>query len=137
MKRTLTITFADSYEELTPAELATLLDQAPDITKLFSGAQAYAEALLAGGKDVPGWGLAPGRNSREWKSDEAAKAALAAQGINDPYEHKLLSVAQAEKKVSDPDALKGAWDTKPGKPTLKRKTGASALAGAAKPNFGF
>lgn len=137
MRRTLTIVFADSYEELTPAELATLLAQAPDITKLFSGAQAYAEALLANGTEVPGWELAPGRNSREWTSEDAAKAALAVQGVNDPYEHKLLSVAQAEKKVSDPDALKTAWETKPGRPTLKRKSGASALAGAARPNFGF
>jgi hypothetical protein len=138
MRRQLTLMFADSYEELTPAELATLLSHAPNVSKLLDGAKAYAEALLKSGKDVPGWELKPGRNNRVWLSDEAAKTALAAQGINDPYEPpQLLSVAQAEKKVADPDALKPSWKNVPGKPTLKQKTGAAALAETSKPNFGF
>ncbi len=136
MKRTITILVPDTFEELSADEIATLLEQSKTISKFLEGAEAFAKAQIEAKPGcIPGWTLGPGRNSREWKSDAAAIDAMSNAGINDPYERKLRSVAQAEKLVGDPSALSGAWENVPGKPTLKQTPG-GALAGT-KPNFGF
>ena len=136
--KTITVLIPDSLEELTPLQLGTLCEQAKGLKKFFETIDAFVRAKLEGGQPVPGWEMGPGRNSREWKSEAVAIAAMAAQGINDPYERTLLSVAKAEKKVSNPEALKDAWTTVPGAPTLKPAAVSASLAADAKPlAYGF
>ncbi len=134
----ITVKIPDSLDKLTPDELGMLVQQADELGKLFKTVKEFASAQLKAGKPVTGYQLGEGKRSRVWLSDEDAKKALAAQGINDFYKpQELLSVAEAEKKVSDIEALKAAWKWEPGSKTMKAGPVSASLAATAKPDFGF
>lgn len=136
--KTITVKIPDTLEKLTPDELGLLVQQAEELGKLFKTVKEYASAQLKAGKPVTGYVLGDGKRSRVWLSDEAAKEAMAAQGINDFYKpQELLSVAEAEKRVSDAEALKEAWQWQPGAKTMKPGPVSAATAVSAKPDFGF
>lgn len=130
----ITVEIPDSLESLTPVQLGELLATTDDIAKLNKTVKAFALAQIKAGKQVHGYHLADGKRSREWVSEDDAKEAMAAQGINDFYKpQELLSVAEAEKKVADAEQLKVAWKWVPGSKTLK----AGLAPAPAKPDFGF
>jgi len=134
MKRTVTLTIADSLEELTPEELGALVAQGKTLEKVFKAAGDFVKEQLRTGKPVPGWALVPGRRTREWLSEEDAKAALAKAGVNDPYKRELYSVAEAEKLPNmDADTLKPAWKWVDGSKTL----GPAPIGTPTQPNYGF
>jgi hypothetical protein len=136
--RTITIKIPDALDTLTADELGLLVQQADDLTKMFKTVKTFAAARLAAGQPVTGYEWGDGKRSREWLSEEDAKKAMAAQGINDFYKpQELLSVAEAEKKVSDIEALKVAWKWVPGAKTMKAGPVSAATAVSAKPNYGF
>ena len=124
-----------SLDRLTPTQLGELLAVTEEIVKLNKTVKAFAVAHLKAGKPVHGYHLGDGKRSREWLSDNAAKEAMAAQGINDFYKpQELLSVAEAEKKVADAEQLEVAWKWVPGSKTLKA---GPAPVSSTKPDFGF
>lgn len=123
----MTLTLPDRFEGMSPLDLGIFIEQAQIVAKLLKAAEAFALARVQSGGDVPGWTLGEGRRSREWKSEAVAIEHMSRQGINDPYERLLLSVAKAEKKVPHPEALEPAWEYVEGKPALKPAS-VSALA---------
>lgn len=134
----ITIKIPDSLDKLTPDELGLLVQQADELGKLFKTVKEFASAQLKAGKPVTGYHLGAGKRSREWLSDDAAKEAMAKQGINDFYKpQELLSVAEAENKVSDIEALKTAWKWVDGSKTMKAGPVSATTAVSAKPDFGF
>lgn len=136
--KTVTIKIPDSLDQLTPDELGLLVQQAQELGRLFKTVTDFAKAQLVAGRSVTGYHLGDGKRSREWVSDDAAKEAMAAQGINDFYKpQELLSVAEAEKKVSDPEALATAWQWKPGTKTMKAGPVSASTAVSSKPDYGF
>lgn len=138
--KTLTILIPDTLEDLNPEQLGVLVAQGEELTKLFKAAKEFTKAKLENGTAVPGWQMGDGKRSRAWLSDEDAKKALAAQGINDPYKpQELISVADAEKKPGiDTEKLKTAWRWEAGSKILKPAPVSAALAAAAtRPDYGF
>jgi hypothetical protein len=134
----ITVKIPDSLDQLTADELGMLVQQADELSKLFKTVKEFANAQLKAGKPVTGYHLGDGKRSRVWLSDEDAKKAMAAQGVNDFYKpQELLSVAEAETKVSDIEALKVAWKWVPGSKTMKAGPVSAATAVSAKPDFGF
>ena len=134
--RVLTIVIPDSLENLPGEQVSRLLADSKEVAAFAKTVEAFVRAKIESQQPIPGWALVPGRRSREWLSEEGAKAALAQQGINDPYKHTLLSVAEAEQKVADPDKLKSAWKWAPGNPALK-PSGVIPTPAPKSINFGF
>jgi hypothetical protein len=137
--RTLTLTIPDTMEELSPAQLGVLVAQLAELAKVEKVAKAYLTANLEAGKAVPGWVMAPGKRSKEWKSDAEAIAAMGAAGINDCYKRTLLTPTQALEAVTDPDRaakIDAAWTWVAGKASPKPGVGAG-LADAKPVTYGF
>ena len=82
------------------AKLAELLDALPPLTKKIAAVKAFAIAYASAGGAIPGYKLVRGRGVREWTDEAKAAKELVKFGIADPYEHKLLSPAKAEKVVA-------------------------------------
>ena len=116
---TITVRFTDDPSRMTPAQLSDLIAQCRTIAKVGKSAEQFVTAQIKLGVSIPGWALRSTRNTREWVSETAAVEAMAAAGLNDPYERKLLSVAAAEKKVPNPERLAAAWETVPAAPSLQ------------------
>ena len=137
-KRTITVTIADSFEELSADELGLLISQSKELAKIGKGAETYAMSLLNKGKPVTGWAKGKGTRSRVWKSEEEAKTVMAACGINDFYVQNLLTVPAAEEKVPEDmkDKLESAWEWKDGSPKLVPAT-KSVLDAQPTPDYGF
>jgi len=129
MSSKLTLPIDIDAEVMDEATLARIMDMAPIITKWLDAVKAEAKRRVNTGKDVPGYHMAPGKRSRAWTSDEAAKEGMAAVGINDFYEEpKLKSVAAVEKDLPEAkaDVLKKFWQWHPGTPSLKKADGPRA-----------
>lgn len=114
----------DDVTQLDERKIAYLLAIEPIITKLINAAKSEAERRVFRGQQVTGWAKGEGKRSRVWLSEEVAKQAMNRVGINDPYNHTLLSVAQAEEKIQEQLGdtglllLKPAWKYEPGKPKI-------------------
>lgn len=138
---TITIPVVDDYGTLDAETLGYLAANAKDIAKYLEGARAYATKQLEDGKEVPGCKLKPGPKRREWVDEKTAIDAIRNAGLNDPYEHVLLSVPKVEKKIGEGamDALRGAYYEKPGRPQLIAATVATPppIAKHAADDFGF
>ena len=109
-------------DALSDAQLAVALAYRPAIEGWLGAIEARVTARLLHGEAFVGWKLVRGRANRSWGDAEAAETALVAIHGDGAYEpRKLLSVAQAEKKVPKdrwearlaPFVLRGV-----GKPTL-------------------
>jgi len=122
------IPVADSPDDLTPEQLASILTMMAPVTKWFAACKKHAMAELTEGGDVPGWTLGAGKRSRDWISEEAAKEAMAGVGINDPYKRSLLSPAEAEKKIpaDSKSDMESGWEWHDGNPALKQTAGSKA-----------
>lgn len=140
VKRNVTVLMADSFEEYTADELGTLIAQAKEIAKFAKGAETYAKNLLKANKPVTGWAMGKTARSRVWISEEKAKEAMAACGINDFYAPQtILSVPEAEKKLNKEQAeqLESAWEWKEGNDTLVPATKAALQSSTTPVNYGF
>ena len=114
-------------EAMTPATAAAILDvERLLVDWLKAVREIWTNKVKAGQATLPGFRLAPGRSVREWRTEAEAIEAMGAAGINDPYERKLRSVAEAEKLVNEQGkrVLEAAWDKRPGNPTLKKESAA-------------
>ena len=116
---TITVRFTDDISKMTPAQLSDLIAQCRTVAKVGKSAEQFVTAQIKLGNSIPGWTLRSVKNMREWIDEASAIEAMAQQGINDPYERKLLTVAAAEKKVPHPERLATAWETVPAAPSLQ------------------
>ena len=113
---TINIPAYNDLTKLTPAQLSDLLTQCRMAQKVAKSVEAFVTAKLNAGVAIPGWALKSSRVERKWRSEAEAIGAMQLAGLNDPYERKLLTVAAAEEKVSDPTKLATAWEDVPTTP---------------------
>ncbi|CUW38822.1 protein of unknown function(Protein of unknown function DUF2800,9-401) [Magnetospirillum sp. XM-1] len=98
--------FSDDLSELTPDEIARILNAAEDVENWIKAVRAYAYQRLEQGDAVPGWKLVPKRATRKWAEDEETTAeALRLLGLDDGdlFKKSLLTPAQVEKLMSKDD----------------------------------
>jgi hypothetical protein len=94
--------------DLTPEQLALVLDAASLVKIWIAAVEAHARGAAERGLVIPGWKLAAKRSTRKWASEEDASAALTFLLEENRFAPpELLSPAQAEK------ALKRAKLSKP------------------------
>lgn len=90
-------------DQLTPAEIAQILDAEKDIKDWLKGVAEYAQRSFNNGVDVTDgrYKLVAGRSSRNWTSEEAAIEKLHELGLEDDdlYTRKFATPAQVEKMV--------------------------------------
>lgn len=86
-------------EELTPEELAAVLEESEEMLPYYEEAKQRATDDLNNSLPVPGWKLVPGRASRKFEDeDEAAKRMIAdGQTENTVYDRKFIGIKRAEK----------------------------------------
>jgi hypothetical protein len=116
------------FDDLSPANPDTLTDQqlrkALESKKLIVSWLDAVESLvserLESGKSFEGFKMVEGRSNRAWIDDDRAASALSDLLGSDAFEHKLLSVAKAEKAVGKGNKeIIDSLSTKPqGTPTL-------------------
>lgn len=110
-------------EQMTPEEIGRIYGHLDDLSNWIKAVKDHVANQLEAGEPVPGWKLVlGGRRTRFWKDEAAAEAALKGMRLkaDDMYTKKLISPAQAEKRVTDRqrkrlDELVG-WTQ--GKPTV-------------------
>ena len=107
---------------LSMTDLGEYLNDIEIINAKFKAAKQEAWRVLSAGGHVPGWNLAPGRQSRVW--DQSLN--YIANQLNVPAselqtEPEMVSVAVAEKKLKDrKKELAQFWKKKEGKLSLKK-----------------
>ena len=115
-------------EDLTPvnrlshADLNRAMNAKALIVGWLSAVESHITGILEEGQEFEGWKLVDGRSLRQWDSEnpEKVEAALFEALQDDAFERKLVSPAQAEKKLGKKNAkLLDSFIVKPrGKPTL-------------------
>ncbi len=121
-------------------ELAAYLKAGSLLKDWYADITEHALSLCLAGTDVPGYKAVNGRGSREFTDLDAAFEKLKTNGIAEAvlYEHRPLTLAQAEKAVGAKifnELVGGYIISKPGKPTLvpasdKRKAITNAVSAA-------
>ena len=109
---------------LSDNEVGEVLTQARGLAKWLKSLEDYAFQAVMAGKQIPGWKLVAGRQSREWTggADEAFTR-LQEAGIPEAmlYERKPVTPPALEKAVGKAryqEVVAPAVTIKPGKPTL-------------------
>ena len=85
-------------EMLTNAQCAEVLDRAELLELWIRSVRQDVERRLLAGEKVPGRKLVERIGNRKWTDEAAAINALVAKGV-DPYEQKLVSPAEAERRL--------------------------------------
>ena len=89
-----------TIKELDAEQLAQMLERASVLEDWISDLRALAMQVLESGNPVPGYKLVAKRATRQWRDEEQAKQVLLTHlGHEDVMEAKLVSPAQAEKKL--------------------------------------
>lgn len=86
-------------EALTLEQLDRVLRIAPLVEDWIGAVRQHVKTQLENGIDVPGWKLVLKRATRRWKDEGMAGGYLEAALGGDAYTRKLLSPAQAEKRL--------------------------------------
>jgi hypothetical protein len=106
------------------AALGRILDRVSQVKQWLADLEAHALSEINAGRPPVGadgpYKLVAGRSSRDWTDEEAARKALQRKlGAKEIWTRKLISVAQAEKKLGRDDAIMEKYvDKKQGKPTM-------------------
>jgi hypothetical protein len=90
--------FADP-RYITDSELLLILSEAKRIRVGLDAAEEYAQHKLSVGMAVPGWKRVSSRTNREWANPDEAAPELDSYLRGAQFETKLISPAQAEKKL--------------------------------------
>jgi hypothetical protein len=110
--------------DLSDEAMAGLLGMEARVTSFFRDLKHAAIGRIQGGRSLPGWTVAEGRGSYDWRL--GAEKALAERLGEEAYEKRLLTPAQIRDNAPDGDEIFKEWAfRKAGAPTLKK--------GAAKP----
>lgn len=110
-------------DALTEAEIGDLLKRGAELTDWYNSLKEYAQELILGGHNVPGWKVVAGRSARAWTDEDKAIAAIKGAGFPDEilYDRKTKTLAQLEKVIGKKDfaAICGEFiHTPTGNPTL-------------------
>lgn len=107
--------------ELSPAEVAKVLTQIPELTRWASDVQDYALNQALSGELYEGFKLVAGRSIRKYTDETAVAEAAKAAGYKDIYKQSLLTITAMEKLMGKKNfsEILGNLVVKPeGKPTL-------------------
>lgn len=107
--------------ELSPAEVAKVLTQIPELTRWASDVQNYALSQALSGELYEGFKLVAGRSIRKYTDETAVAEAAKAAGYRDIYKRSLLTITAMEKLMGKKNfsEILGNLVVKPeGKPTL-------------------
>lgn len=107
--------------ELSPAEVAKVLTQIPELTRWASDVQDYALSQALSGELYEGFKLVAGRSIRKYTDETAVAEAAKAAGYKDIYKQSLLTITAMEKLMGKKNfsEILGNLVVKPeGKPTL-------------------
>lgn len=107
--------------ELSPAEVAKVLTQIPELTRWASDVQDYALSQALSGELYEGFKLVAGRSIRKYTDETAVAEAAKAAGYKDIYKQSLLTITAMEKLMGKKhfSEILGNLVVKPeGKPTL-------------------
>lgn len=107
--------------ELSPAEVAKVLTQIPELTRWASDVQDYALSQALSGELYEGFKLVAGRSIRKYTDETAVAEAAKAAGYRDIYKRSLLTITAMEKLMGKKNfsEILGNLVVKPeGKPTL-------------------
>ena len=107
--------------ELSPAEVAKVLTQIPELTRWASDVQDYALSQALSGEQYEGFKLVAGRSIRKYTDETAVAEAAKAAGYRDIYKQSLLTITAMEKLMGKKQfsEILGDLVVKPeGKPTL-------------------
>lgn len=87
---------------LTPEQKARILGAKDLIEKFLESVESLALADLEAGYDVPGFKLVNGQTRRAWikGSEEQIALQLQQRGVENPWQRKLITLGEAEKKIS-------------------------------------
>lgn len=111
---------------ISAAELKNILPALDSIKSWVKAVEHYAVSQLVAGTPIEGFKLVEGRSNRKWtENEEAIAGKLEAAGI-DPWNRKVLSVAEAEKRLGkkrfgEQFPKDAAWEKPRGKPKLARE----------------
>lgn len=86
-------------ELLDDTELAKALQMFPLLEQWIKAVKEHAHKRASDGHEIPGYRLTPKRGHRQWSDPEAAKLYLEMMGVDPHVEAKLISPAQAEKRL--------------------------------------
>jgi hypothetical protein len=105
---------------LTDQQLRKALESKKLIVSWLDAVESLVSERLESGKSFEGFKMVEGRSNRAWIDDDRAASALSDLLGLDAFEHKLLSVAKAEKAVGKGNKeIIDSLSTKPqGTPTL-------------------
>jgi Protein of unknown function (DUF2800) len=112
-------------ETLSNEQVAGILPHVAGLIKFCNDIKAYAKTEIEEGREIPGFKLVDGKSSRVWTDETVVASAMARAKLKEKerYNFKLLSPAQAEKKLGkDHHILKKYVEKKPGAPTLVPET---------------
>lgn len=107
--------------ELSPAEVAKVLTQIPELTRWASDVHDYALSQALSGERYEGFKLVAGRSIRKYTDETAVAEAAKAAGYRDIYKRSLLTITAMEKLMGKKNfsEILGNLVVKPeGKPTL-------------------
>lgn len=107
--------------ELSPAEVADVLAQIPELTRWTSDVQDYALSQALSGEHYTGFKLVAGRSIRKYTDETAVAEAAKGAGYRDIYKRSLLTITAMEKLMGKKQfsEILGDLVVKPeGKPTL-------------------
>ena len=105
---------------ITPIIASKILAFQPDFDNFFKSVGKYAFESAIRGDIIPGYKLVYGKSNRKWDKPEAEIAKELKALELDPYNKKILSPAQAEKKLGKKrkDEVKYLWIKPTGKTIL-------------------
>lgn len=91
--------FPPAADQLTPTEVAVALNAFPVIEHWISAVREHAYAMAAGGVKVPGYKLVAKESNRKWRNEKVAEFALEAFLGERARTSKLVSPAEAERRL--------------------------------------
>jgi hypothetical protein len=92
--------FLSELVNMTPVELSDLLKKLALVEAASSAVWAHALKVMELGVEIPGWKRALGNTKRKWISEGEAAKGLKKRGV-DPYDKKLITPAEAERRLTD------------------------------------
>jgi hypothetical protein len=91
---------ANTPDMLSPERAAQLLDAADMIDGFLNAVRAYWHAQAEMGVEIPNYVLVDKIGRRKWRSADEAMIVLTSEAVDvDPWERKMISPAQAEKRL--------------------------------------
>lgn len=122
---------------LEDTEIEVILSKADELVSWANDIKDYALQQAISGKEWHGWKLVEGRSNRKYTSEDAVAKAVEDAGF-DPYEKKLLTLTNMQKKLSKAkfdELLSGLIEKPQGKPTLVPESDKRPAMNNAKTDF--